>query len=334
MNYKEFFYFQKSDRSVLVVLLVLAVVVSVLLYGLGSKEETTALETSSLPVHVKEQDSMAIHYVKGNADYKHEDDGNKQEYYHVDGNVVERFPFDPNTADSITLISVGLTPRQTHGLLQYRRKGGRWRRADDFARLYGLTDSAFQVLRPYIAIDTMPFWREKEIRRTLRDSARRADSLLRDSIYRAQYVARYGEPRPKRDTILDLNSADTSELTLIRGIGPFIARRIIRYREQLGGYYSPQQLHDLAREDARLCGLDTLTRYFFATIDSIRPIPVNHSSVRRLASHPYLTYTQAEAIYEMRRRKINLKSIDEIRKISSLTSDDITRLTPYLDFTP
>ena len=90
----------------------------------------------------------------------------------------------------------------------------------------------------------------------------------------------------------------------------------------------------MAREDARLCGLDTLTRYFFATIDSIRPIPVNHSSVRRLASHPYLTYTQAEAIYEMRRRKINLKSIDEIRKISSITPDDITRLTPYLDFTP
>ena len=72
MNYKEFFYFQKSDRSVLVVLLVLVVVVSVLLYGLGSKEETTALETSSLPVHVKEQDSMAIHYVKGNADCRWE----------------------------------------------------------------------------------------------------------------------------------------------------------------------------------------------------------------------------------------------------------------------
>ena len=95
MNYKEFFYFQKSDRSVLVVLLVLAVMVSVLLYGLGSKEETTGLETSSLPVHVNEQDSMAIHYVKGNRDYKHENDGNEQEYYHVDGKVVERFPFDP-----------------------------------------------------------------------------------------------------------------------------------------------------------------------------------------------------------------------------------------------
>ena len=78
MNYKEFFYFQKSDRSVLVVLLVLAVVVSVLLYGLGSKEETTGLETSSLPIKENGQDSMAIYYVKRNADYKHENDGNEQ----------------------------------------------------------------------------------------------------------------------------------------------------------------------------------------------------------------------------------------------------------------
>lgn len=241
-------------------------------------------------------------------------------------------PFDPNTADSLTLIGIGLTPGQTHNLMQYRRKGGRWRKADDMARLYGLSDSTFQALRPYIAIDTLPFHREKILRQTLRDSARRADSLLRDSFYRAQYTTRYGEPRPKRDTILDLNTADTTELMLIRGIGPYTARHIIRYREQLGGYYSPEQLRELAREDARLSGLDSLTHRFVATSDSIHPLPVNHCSVRRLAAHPYLNYTQAEAIYELRRRKINLKNIDEIRKIECISPEDIERMKPYLDF--
>lgn len=241
-------------------------------------------------------------------------------------------PFDPNTADSLTLIGIGLTPGQTHNLMQYRRKGGRWRKADDMARLYGLSDSTFQALRPYITIDTLPFHREKILRQTLRDSARRADSLLRDSFYRAQYTTRYGEPRPKRDTILDLNTADTTELMLIRGIGPYTARHIIRYREQLGGYYSPEQLRELAREDARLSGLDSLTHRFVATSDSIHPLPVNHCSVRRLAAHPYLNYTQAEAIYELRRRKINLKNIDEIRRIECFNPEDIERLKPYLDF--
>lgn len=242
-------------------------------------------------------------------------------------------PFDPNTADSLTLRSIGLTEWQTHSLLQYRRKGGRWRTADDFARLYGLSDSAFQELKPYIAIDTMPFYRERMIRKALRDSARRADSLLRDSIYHARYALQYGEPPVKKDTILDLNSADTAELMLIKGIGPFTARQIIRYREQLGGYVSPLQLRELAQEDFRLEGLDTLTQYFFATTDSVHPLPVNYCSLRRLAAHPYLNFTQAEAIYDLRRRRINLKSIDEIRKIDCISTEDIERLKPYLDFT-
>lgn len=241
-------------------------------------------------------------------------------------------PFDPNTADSLTLIGVGLKPWQVHNLLQYRRKGGRWRQPDDFARLYGLSDSAFRALRPYIAIDTLPFYQERQLRKALRDSVRRTDSIYRDSLYRAHSDSLYPARRIKKDTVLDLNAADTTELLLIRGIGPFAARSILRYRAQLGGYYSPDQLHELARQDARLATLDTLTAFFFATPDSIRPLNVNHCSVRRLASHPYLNYTQAEAIYDLRHKRLAIRSIDEIRLLPCFTADDITRLTPYLDF--
>lgn len=241
-------------------------------------------------------------------------------------------PFDPNTADSLTLVGLGLKPWQVRNLLQYRRKGGRWQKPDDFARLYGLSDSAFQVLRPYIAIDTMPFYREREIRRVLRDSARRADSLFRDSLYRSKDSLRYGQRVEKKDTILDLNSADTLELQMIRGIGPFVARAIVRRRTELGGFYSPEQLRELAMEDVRLRSLDTLTGSFIASPDSIHMLPVNHCSLRRLASHPYLNYTQAEAIYNLRHRCLRLKNIHEIRQLPCFSSEDIERLTPYLDF--
>lgn len=241
-------------------------------------------------------------------------------------------PFDPNTADSLTLVGLGLKPWQVRNLLQYRRKGGRWQKPDDFARLYGLSDSAFQVLRPYIAIDTMPFYREREIRRSLRDSARRADSLFRDSLFRTKDSLWYGQSVAKKDTVLDLNSADTSELQMIRGIGPFVARAIVRRRTELGGFYSPEQLHELAKEDVRLRSLDTLTGCFIATQDSIHPLPVNRCSLRRLAGHPYLNYTQAEAIYNLRHKRLKLKDIHEIRQLSCFTSEDIERLTPYLDF--
>ena len=69
------------------------------------------------------------------------------------------------------------------------------------------------------------------------DSFFLADSLWKDSVGRI--------PRAiKKDTILDLNTADTTELKWIRGIGRYIARQIVKYREELGGFYSPEQLKD------------------------------------------------------------------------------------------
>ncbi|MBP5711781.1 MAG: helix-hairpin-helix domain-containing protein, partial [Prevotella sp.] len=182
MNYKEFFYFQKSDRSVLVVLLVLVVVISVLLYGLGNKEETTSLETSSLRVQENEQDSMAIHYVKRNTDYKHENDGNEQKYYHVDRNVVERFPFDPNTADSTEFLRLGLTTWQIRSIYRYRAKGGIYREPKDFARLYGLTVKQFRELEPYIRIssdyqDASTLFAQEKPKKTRKDSVIKKDTM-------------------------------------------------------------------------------------------------------------------------------------------------------------
>ena len=86
MNYKEFFYFQKSDRSVLVVLLVLAVVVSVLLYGIGGTEETTDSETIPQFVQIDSRDTAYIVVRDG----KTEIDGkrdlfDKTESYYVAG---------------------------------------------------------------------------------------------------------------------------------------------------------------------------------------------------------------------------------------------------------
>ena len=58
--------------------------------------------------------------------------------------------FDPNTADSSTLVHLGLKPWQAKNMLKYRAKGGRYRKAEDLKKLYGMTDSMYQALTPYI----------------------------------------------------------------------------------------------------------------------------------------------------------------------------------------
>ena len=156
------------------------------------------------------------------------------------------------------------------------------------------------------------------------DSARLADSLWKDSV---------GWNLPKRikkDTILDLNHTDTTELQWIRGIGSYKASHIIRYREELGGYYSPTQLTDEALADLHL---DTLLQHFIANPKDIRPIDVNHCNTDQLYRHPYLRYNQAKAIYELRRKYIRLQTIEQLRELPEFSEEDIDRLRPYFTFT-
>ena len=155
------------------------------------------------------------------------------------------------------------------------------------------------------------------------DSMRIADSLWRDS------VGMRFTKRVKKDTVLDLNHCDTTELQLLRGIGRFTALQIVRYREQLGGFYSPLQLTDEPFADYHL---DTLLHHFTADTSVIRALNVNRCSTAALQRHPYLRFQQAKAIYTLRRQRIRLHSIDDLRSLPELTEDDLHRLTPYLSF--
>ena len=241
-------------------------------------------------------------------------------------------PFDPNTADSSTLVHLGLKPWQASNMLKYRAKNGRYRQAEDLKKLYGMTDSLYQTLLPYIQIDTLSI------------------RLFRDSLYRAQRpqvspihadsdtLAQDTMPRyisPKRDTVLNLRTADTTELKLIRGIGAYRAQQIVRYREQLGGFASVEQLREVKALQPLLA--DSLTAdslFMHFVLDSVitNPLRINSTRPESLQRHPYLSFEQAKAIYELRRRKIRLKSIDQLRDLDCLTEADLLRLQPYLSF--
>lgn len=165
-------------------------------------------------------------------------------------------------------------------------------------------------------------WKKERLK--WRDSARVADSLWLDSV-----GIPYLLPRVKKDTILDLNHCDTSELMLIRGIGRYTAVQIVRYRERLGGYYAPAQLTDELFEKL---SLDTLLYHFTADTTAIRKLRINSCSAEHLARHPYLRYKQAKAIYDLRRKRIKISSLEELRSLPQLTDDDLRRLAPYISF--
>ena len=68
------------------------------------------------------------------------------------GRRVESFRFNPNTASLEELQRLGFSEKQAQAIDNYRQKGGRFRRAGDFAKSYVVADSVFARLEPFIDI--------------------------------------------------------------------------------------------------------------------------------------------------------------------------------------
>ena len=140
MFLREFLYFNKSDRRVILFLLTIAVSALVAFFFLGGD----GMSNSGYGYQSKRRE-----YENGKY-YRHY----PNKYYYVAGQKAELFPFDPNTADSTELLRLGLRPWQVRNIYKYRSHGGIYRTSTDFARLYGLTQKQFREMQPYIRISS------------------------------------------------------------------------------------------------------------------------------------------------------------------------------------
>lgn len=248
------------------------------------------------------------------ADYQNKQDSVRKETwkkkYSYDTIEIHMQMFDPNTADSSTLVHLGFKPWQAKNILKYRAKGGRYSKAEDIKRLYGMTDSMYQALRPYISI----------VREQL-DSVEQ-DTMKMDSLAKRVSI--------NKDTILNLRTADTTELKMIRGIGSYRARQIVRYREQLGGFVRVEQVMEVTGMDQMV--EDSVLKWFVLDSVVVEKIRVNHVSAQRLSKHPYLRFEQAKAIYELRRKKIRLNSVNDLEGIDCIDEKTLEKISPYLNF--
>lgn len=230
----------------------------------------------------------------------------RQQPFTKEAPKVHLHPFDPNTADSITLTEEGIPHWIARMMLNYRRKGGRYKQTEDLKKIPYMSDSLYAQIAPFVEIDS---------------SGWACDTLKKQD--------RIASWQQKRDTILELNSCDTAQLKLLRGIGPYTALQIVNYRKRLGGYAAVEQLREVKGLQS---ASDTLLQHFVVCRDSIHPIRINHSSVERLQKHPYITFSQAKALYEYRRERYRLHDINDLRKLDTFTEEDLQRLVPYLSF--
>lgn len=219
--------------------------------------------------------------------------------------VSQLFKFDPNKITLQQWQQLGLSIKQAQSILNYRNKGGKFYRPADLKKMYALPPQQYTQLEPYIDIPPNSF-----------------------PIY-----SNHQQLSNKRNTvniIVEVNGADTIELDKVRGIGAAFARRIVKYRQKLGGFYQKEQLMEVF-------GIDS-TKYLEIkeqiAVDAkqIVKINLNTADFETLRNHPYLKYKEINAIIQYRKQHGNYNSMEDLKKVLILTPQNIQRLAPYLSF--
>jgi DNA uptake protein ComE-like DNA-binding protein len=297
----QFFRIRKTDRQIITLLLLIALVCVGMVMLTG--EEQTADTTAAV-------DSAAADVIhrKGNSPVRQQ--GAYYDEEPVASRTAERFVFDPNTADSTQLLRLGLEPWMVHNIYKYRAHGGIYRTKEDFAKVYGLTVGQYRSLEPYIRIG-----RDYQPAATL--IAERETPPV-DTLRRLHKIAA-GEK-------IDLATADTTQLKRVPGIGSYYANCIARYGQRLGGFVSVDQLDEIDE-------LPPNVKQYFS-VDAPNPVKLNLNklSISELKRHPYLNYYQAQSIIDYRRLHGPLHSLDDLKLLRDFPPEVIQRLAPYVCF--
>lgn len=254
----------------------------------------------------------------------------------------ETFPFDPNTADSTTLLRLGLSPWQVRSIYRYRAKHGRYHTPDDFKRLPGMTNEQWERLRPCVRIakefqyvtPTPKSFPKEEGKRTIGEirkeeiNRENTGARERDTVRKATHTeGRYpGGPKLLPGQTVDISTADTAQLKMIPGIASKRAARIVAYRTKLGGFVSIEQAMEATEMP------DSVLKYMTVSSLPVQKINVNKLSVQQLMKHPYLNFYKAKAINEYRLNHGDLHSIEELSRLEGFRPTDIERLQPYIEF--
>ena len=226
--------------------------------------------------------------------------------------VFTAFEFDPNLISADSLILLGFEHKVAYTIDNYRSKGGKFFKKEDLLKIYGISENRVKGLWEFISIPDRV--REKKY----------ATTSTKTTTYEKK------EFTPKKVIIApeDLNRVTVEELVQIRGIGPVLSDRIIKYRDNLGGFNNIDQLREVYGLDTGV--IERITEHFYLKDPEVVQIDINTDSARFLANHPYISWSLAKAIVAYKYQHGSYKSVGNIKKIKLVNDSIFDRVSPYL----
>ena len=242
---------------------------------------------------------------------------------------VQMFYFDPNKIRETDWIRLGLQERLVRTIRHYLEKGGRFQKAEDLKKLYGLHSTDYERLYPFVRISRPAGDFQTSSRNKKSDdhtsAARKPDSAFHEGSPMPEHLFKHTS---KFFAETDVNLSDSVTWSKLPGIGEKLASRIIHFREKLGGFYRIDQV-------AETYGLPDTTfqkikPYLRIHSVSLQQIDINTATKEILMSHPYIRWPLALSILNYRLQHGVFHSVNELLQLAQMDPPQFEKLKPYL----
>ncbi|UKN01019.1 helix-hairpin-helix domain-containing protein [Paracrocinitomix mangrovi] len=202
--------------------------------------------------------------------------------------------FDPNLLDQKGWEGIGFSDKQAKSIVDYRDKYGPFVKAEDVEKIYVISEDKFKEIEPYMILDG-------------------------------------ADPVSDIPNSILINSCNSTDLEALKGIGPFYAERIIKYRDFLGGFVSKDQFNEVYGLSELAIESLSLTAEF--DLNQIKKININEDKKEDIRKHPYFKENWG-AVAEIikRRSESKIENLDFLEEKGLMSKSEIEKVSPYISY--
>ncbi|WP_299714395.1 helix-hairpin-helix domain-containing protein [uncultured Tenacibaculum sp.] len=289
-NFKSHFWYTKSQRNGIFVLLLLIVILQLAYFFIDV--------TPDKVIDVNSDEVVAL---------QSEIDSLKEEKIKKQNKV---FPFNPNFISDYKGERLGMSLEEIDRLHKFREQNKYVNSAEEFQEVTKVSDSLLNVISPYFKF---PDWVKKKVPK------KQNKSQLQKSEQISIIIA----------STIDINKANLKDFTSVNGVGEVIAERIIKYRSKLKGFTFKDQLYEVWGLDKGLAR-EILQNFEIKDKPKIQKINVNTASFKEILNLPYIDYELCKKIFDYRDEIAELQNIEELRNIKDFPQKKYQRIVLYL----
>nr|WP_315178428.1 helix-hairpin-helix domain-containing protein [uncultured Flavobacterium sp.] len=219
--------------------------------------------------------------------------------------------FNPNFITDYKGYKLGMSVEEIDRLLVFRKENKYVNSPKEFQNVTKISDSLLNVIAPYFKF---PDWVNNK--KEFKDYNKYPNKAF---------------AKKEKIIIIDINQATKEDLIKIYGIGEAISLRILKQKENLGGFVSMEQMKDVWGLSPEV--IENLNSHFkVSVLPNFKKIDVNNASLKELSQFYYFRYALAKEIVTYRSMRGNINNIEDLTKIKGFPVDKAKIIGLYLDF--